>query len=75
MTTSNINNKIKKESIKLMGADFESFTKVITRNDDLYLESEIKIIYKSTCEIGKKVEYKLFASFNKYENKITFIQA
>ena len=74
LSLTQINSQIKKEVIKLMGKFQTSYIKSITRNDDLYLESNILISYKSTCQIGLIVNYKLKAIFNKYTNEIKLIE-
>ena len=70
MTTTKINSLIKKEVISLMGKGQKSYSKKITRNDDLFLEQEITITYESTCQIDVLVEYKLLATFDKNDNSI-----
>jgi hypothetical protein len=72
--TTQISAQIKKQVKHLMGKDIVSFNKKITRNDKLYLESQIVVSYESTCRIGIMVDYKLTAFFNKENNKVTFIQ-
>ncbi len=72
--TTQINAQIKKEVKDLMGRDITRFNKKITRNDDLYLESQIVVSYESTCRIDVIVDYKLTASFNKENSKVTLIQ-
>jgi hypothetical protein len=74
MTTTKINSLIKKEVISLMGKGQESYSKKITKNDDLFLEQEIIITYESTCRIDVLVDYKLSATFDKYNNSISLIQ-
>jgi hypothetical protein len=74
MTTTRINALIKKEVIRLMGKGQESYSKKITKNNELYLEQEITINYESTCRIGVLIDYKILANFNKEDNTISLIQ-
>ena len=74
MTNTQINSAIKKQVISLMGKGQESYKTKLVRNDELFTERKVTITYESTCEIGKHVDYKLIAIFDKYEETIKLIQ-
>ena len=74
MTNTQINSAIKKQVISLMGKSQESYKTKLVRNDELFTERKVTITYESTCEIGKLVDYKLIAIFDKYEETIKLIQ-
>jgi hypothetical protein len=74
MTITKINSSIKKQVISLMGKGYTSYSKKVITNNDFNLESEITISYESTCQIDVIVDYRLIATFNKENNKISLIQ-
>ncbi len=74
MTITKINSSIKKQVISLMGKGHTSYSKKVITNNDFNLECEITISYESTCQIDVIVDYRLIATFNKENNKISLIQ-
>tara|TARA_R110001606_G_scaffold187058_2_gene334637 strand:- start:270 stop:500 length:231 start_codon:yes stop_codon:yes gene_type:complete len=69
-----VNAKIKKEVISLMGKGQLSYNKKVTRNDEFLIESTITLSYESTCQIGKIVDYVVYAVYHTDTKEISLRQ-
>jgi hypothetical protein len=73
-TLRQVNAQIKKEVIKLMGKGQLSYNKEITKNNEFCIESTITLSYESSCQIGKVVDYVVYAVYSTDTKQIKLIQ-
>lgn len=69
-----IKKEIKREVTLLMGKDQLSYKNEITKNNEFCIESTITLSYESTCQIGKIVDYVVYAVYSTDTKQIKLIQ-